>query len=527
MIRAYDVATVRAAEAAVMAGLPDGVLMERAATGLARAVARLLQDVRGGVAGARVALLVGSGNNGGDALWAGAFLARRGARVVAVALSDRVHEAGAAALVRSGGRLFGSGGGSAAAADSTAAAGSAAAVRDADVLLDGVVGIGGAGALRPAAAELVRAAVAGGALVVAVDVPSGVSSDTGAVADAAAVVDADVTVTFGCLKQGLLLAPGRDRAGAVELVDIGLGPALPATQGVRVLEPVDLAALVPEPGTTDHKYTRGVVGVLAGSARYRGAALLAVGSARRGDVGMVRYLDRGDGLATAVVEHYPDVVVHRDDPAADPRVRAWAVGPGMGEGPDDRAAVLAVLRTPGPVVLDADGLRHLAADDGQVRAAVRDRAGVGAVTVVTPHEGEFARLGYRVGTGADEDRLGATRRAAAELSAVVLLKGPGTVVAAPDGTAYVDTFGTSVLGSAGSGDVLTGLLGALLAGAVARGDLAAGDGAGAAHVAAAAAGIHGVAGRLAGAEGRPVTAVDLLDALPAAVAAVRRGVAVP
>jgi hydroxyethylthiazole kinase-like uncharacterized protein yjeF len=289
---------------------------------------------------------------------------------------------------------------------------------------------------------------------------------------------------------------------------------------VRALATADAAALVPAPGYADHKYSRGVVGIAAGSARYPGAALLATGGARRGDVGMVRYLDRGDGLARTVVEHFPDVVVQAD-PAADPRVGAWACGPGLGTSDADRDAVVAVLGTAGPVVLDADALRVVGQEP--VRDLLARRFADGRPTVLTPHEGEFARLGFQVGSGAAEDRLGAARRAAAALGCVLLLKGPGTVVAAPDGTAFVDTAGSAVLGTAGSGDVLSGLLGALLAGLVARGGLASGDLATVARVAAGAAFLHGLAGHLAAAGGRPVAAADLVTALPDAVAAVRRG----
>jgi NAD(P)H-hydrate repair Nnr-like enzyme with NAD(P)H-hydrate dehydratase domain len=141
-------------------------------------------------------------------------------------------------------------------------------------------------------------------------------------------------------------------------------------------------------------------------------------------------------------------------------------------------------------------------------------------TVLTPHEGEFAALGFAIGTGEDEDRLGSARQAASELGAVVVLKGPGTVIASPSGAAYIDTWGTPDLGTAGSGDVLSGLMGALLAGAAARGDVDIDD---AARIAAAAVGVHGLAGRLAAQGGRPVTAPDIIAAIPDAIGLVRRG----
>ena len=507
MIGVHSVAQVRLAEEALMSTVPEGTLMDRASTGLAAMCASLLVDAGPGVSGARVAMLIGSGNNGGDALYAGARLARQGARVDAIMLSDRAHEAGKAALLSAGGRV-------AEASDTLRASD---LLTDADLVLDAIVGIGGSGALRPLAAELVDLAADGGALIVAVDIPSGVDADSGAVADPDAVVDADVTVTFGCLKPGLLLSPGRERAGAVMLVDIGLDAALPPAH-LWVLEDDDIAAAVPEPGPDDYKYSRGVVGIAAGSERYRGAALMCTGSARHGGAGMVHYLDRGDGVAAMVIDHFWDVVTASDAPPRVPRVTAWAVGPGLGLDAAGAGTLDEVLAAPTPVLVDADGLRLLA--QPQAHAALGRRHEGGLPTVLTPHAGEFAALGYACGTGVAEDRLGAAFRAARELHAVVLLKGPGTVVASPTGTAFIDTRGGPELGTAGSGDVLSGLIGSLLAGAAARGPLSDDD---AARIAACGVALHGMAGAIAAAGGRPVTAMDIIEALPHAVADARRG----
>ena len=496
----YEVSAVRATEEAVMAGLPEGTLMARAATGLADTCANLLRDLGMSIAGARVVLLVGSGNNGGDALYAGALLARRGMRVSAMVLGERWHAGGLEALRAAGGSVGADG-------DDLARA---------DLVIDGILGIGGTGALRGEATAAARRARESGGLIVAVDVPSGVDADTGAVADSHAVIDADVTVTLGCPKPGLLLSPGRDRAGAVVVVDIGLEESLPAA-GLHVLDEVDLAAVVPEPSSEDYKYSRGVVGIAAGSPRYRGAAFMATGAARRGNAGMVHVLDRGDGIASALVDEFWDVVIASTAPAAVARTTAWVVGPGLGTDVDALRVLLDVLAVHAPVVVDADALRMLR--EGPAITALSARR---HPTVLTPHEGEFAALGYDIGTGASEDRLGSARRAARDLGAVVLLKGSGTVVASPTGAAYVDAFGTPDLGTAGSGDVLSGLLGALLAGAAARGPV---DDDTAARVAAAAAGLHGIAGRIAAEGGRPVIAPDLITLLPDAIATVRRGLA--
>ena len=216
---AYQVAAVRAAEHALMEIVPEGTLMARAAAGLASICAALLRREPGYVYGARVVVLAGSGDNGGDALYAGARLARRGAAVTAIAAGSRVHPGGTAALREAGGRIFD---------DSEATAGLIAPlITGADLIVDGLLGIGGHGGLRdPFAALAARAEQArqAGATVVAVDLPSGIDADTGAVDGPA--VRADVTVTFGALKPGLLIDPGAGHAGAVELADIGLGPYL-------------------------------------------------------------------------------------------------------------------------------------------------------------------------------------------------------------------------------------------------------------------------------------------------------------
>jgi len=467
----HTVAEVRAAEEALMARLPAGALMARAATGLAVECARLL----GRVYGARVALLVGAGNNGGDGLFAGAQLARRGARVQALLLDpQRAHADGLAALLRAGGRVV--------PADASALAG-------VDLVVDGIVGIGGSGALRPPAAAL--AAAAAELLTVAVDVPSGVDADTGAVPGAA--VRADVTVTFGTLKAGLVVGAGAARAGEVRLVDIGLDATLPAA-GAHVLEAPDVAALLPVPGPADDKYTRGVVGVVAGSAAYPGAGVLATGSAIHGGAGMVRYAGTA---ADAVRAAYPEVVVQEGASPADLRVQAWVVGPGMGTADSSRALLRSVLGTDVPVLVDADGITMLGADP--LRRA--------APTVLTPHDREFARIA----SGPSSDRVGSARAAARDLGAVVLLKGDATVVATPDGAAWINPTGTPWLGTAGSGDVLSGLIGSLLAAGLDAGPAAA-----------VGAYVHGVAGQIAAADGPPSSA-DVLRAVRPALLSLARG----
>jgi len=483
-----------------MALVPDGALMQRAAAGLASVCARLL----GHLYGARVVILAGTGDNGGDALFAGARLAGRGARVAAVTAGSGLHEAGSAAL-RAAGGLVTTGGGP----------DPAAVIAGADLIIDGILGIGGRGGLRePAAtlAGLTAQAAKAGAVVVAADLPSGVDADTGAVAGAA--IRADVTVTFGTLKPGLLVDPGASYAGTVELVDIGLRPHLAASPAVQALQSPDVAALLPRPSAESDKYRRGVLGVLAGSQRYTGAAVLSVGGAIRGGAGMVRLVSAGPA-ADVVRQHWPEAVITVIDPQ-DPagavksagRVQAWVAGPGLGTG-DDAADLLAeVLATPLPVLVDADGLTVLSR-----RKDLLSRPD-GAITLLTPHAGELARLMTGDHATIEANRLDSARGAAAELGATVLLKGSTTVVATPDRDepAFVNPTGTPWLATAGSGDVLSGLAGALLA----QGLLPA------RFAASAAAFLHGLAARLA-ARDAPVGAGDVLAAIPDAIRTVSSG----
>ncbi|MEV5100695.1 NAD(P)H-hydrate dehydratase [Streptomyces massasporeus] len=470
MRTAYSVETVRNAERELMARLPEGALMQRAAAGLAAACADLL----GRVYGSRVVLLVGSGDNGGDALYAGARLARRGAGVTAVLLApERAHAAGLAALRRAGGRVAGVGDGE-------------ALVEGADLVVDGIVGIGGKGGLRPDAVPLAAAAGRSRGAVVAVDLPSGVDADTGEVHGHA--VRADLTVTFGTHKPGLLIDPAREYAGSVRLVDIGL--ELPVEPELEALQHEDVARLLPVPGAESDKYRRGVVGIAAGSARYPGAAVLAVSGALRGGAGAVRYVGpAGD----AVIARFPETLVSDQGPKHAGRVQAWVVGPGAG---DDAATVAEVLAADVPVLIDADGLRLADAE------VVRGRR---APTLMTPHAGEAAALlGVERGE-VEGGRLTAVRELARRYGATVLLKGSTTLVADSGGGAVrVNPTGTGWLATAGSGDVLSGLGGSLLAAGLSTVDAGS-----------VGAYLHGLAGRLA-ADGAPVGAHDVADAVPGA-----------
>ena len=358
------------------------------------------------------------------------------------------------------------------------------------------------------------------------DLPSGVDADTGEVAGSA--IQADVTVTFGTLKPGLLIDPGAGHAGVVELIDIGLGPYLDSPDASAMQAP-DVGTLLPQPGGDSDKYRRGVAGIVAGSERFAGAAALAVGGAIRGGAGMVRLVSASPAVAVVRLL-WPEAVITvtgQDIPAGEDvhaagRVQAWVVGPGMGTDDQARDRLAAVLASDVPVLVDADGLTLLAAHKGLLS---RD-----APTLLTPHAGELGRLLGVDPADVESRRLEHARKAAASLGATVLLKGSTTVIATPDGRSAasqdgdgartgpartgaaqdgagqddlppvrVNSTGTSWLATAGTGDVLSGLAGSLLAQGLEVGEAAA-----------AAAYLHGLAARLAaaGAGARPAPAVE-------------------
>jgi hydroxyethylthiazole kinase-like uncharacterized protein yjeF len=420
----YSVDAIREAEAPLLASLPDGALMKRAAFGLATKIIGELTARTGEVAGRRVCAVVGAGDNGGDALWAATFLRRRGVAADAILLNpERAHRKGLAAFRKAGGRIVEN------------------VLTATDLVIDGVVGISGSGPLRPAAAEVFAALKeAGDVPVVAVDIPSGIDVATGAITGPA--VHAALTVTFGGLKPVHALAD----CGDVELIDIGL--SLPGTD-VLGFEADDVAARWPVPGPHDDKYTQGVTGVMAGSSTYPGAAVLCTGAAVAATSGMVRY---AGSAHSEVLTHWPEVIAS-PTPASAGRVQAWVVGPGLGTDDTGATALWFALDTDLPVLVDADGLTILAAHPDLV---VNRKA----PTLLTPHAGEFARL---AGAPPGDDRVGATRKLADALGATVLLKGNVTVIADPDGSVYLNPAGQSWAATAGSGDVLSGIIGALLA----------------------------------------------------------------
>jgi NAD(P)H-hydrate epimerase len=382
----------------------------------------------------------------------------------------------------------------------------------ADVAIDGIFGTGFHGVPEGAWAEAISALNASDVPVVAVDIPSGVNGDTGAVEGDA--VWAAITVTFGALKPGVVLLPGAERAGVVEVAEIGFPPDL-VRSDLRMVEEADVAGLLPSRPVETHKRASGTVLVIGGSRVFTGAVCLAAEAAYRAGAGLV---------AVAVPEGIlPVVQAHLTEPTYIPlpqtadgtiahaagavltehleRAHAVALGPGVTTNDQTASFVRTLARTcPVPFVLDADGLNAFAGRAGEL-AERRSEA------ILTPHAGEFARLAGSTARDVEADRVGAVRKLAAEVQATVLLKGSRTLIGTPDGEVRINPTGGPVLATGGTGDVLTGAIAGLLARGLRPLDAAT-----------AAAWVHGVAGTLAGIEhGEGTTAGDVLAHLASAI----------
>jgi ADP-dependent NAD(P)H-hydrate dehydratase / NAD(P)H-hydrate epimerase len=458
----------------IASGTPVEVLMERAG----RAVAWEVRRVAHGAYGRRVVVVCGKGNNGGDGFVAARTLTGWGMKVETFALADGVHH----------GRF-----------DRALAA--------ADVCVDAMFGTGFQGALADDAALVARRLEGWPGPTVAIDVPSGVDGLTGAVRGP--TVHAHSTVTFAARKPGLVFEPGRSHAGRIVVVDIGIDVGDPAAW---LPDASEVGRWITPRPPDAHKWLSGVM-VVGGSAGMTGAPMFVGHAAMRAGAGIVwcglpgeeaAHAASGTEVITRPLPASPDGLLA--SAAADTvlasigRFRALALGPGLGSGPTVRLAVCALVAAARvPMVLDADGLNALAGDV----APLRSRHTLGAATVLTPHEGEYERL---MGAPVGGDRIAAARALAERSGAVVVLKGPGTVIAEPGTTGRVvlNPTGDAGLATAGSGDVLTGVV----AGFLARGmdPFAA---------AAAAAFVHGRAADRLGESGGPgFVAGDLIQEIP-------------
>ncbi|WP_120003646.1 NAD(P)H-hydrate dehydratase [Nesterenkonia muleiensis] len=451
LVPVYTGDQIRAAEKPLLDSGHGPALMRRAAYGLAQQIAGVL---KGAVYGAQITGLIGSGNNGGDGLYALAFLARRGAAARAVLVRQNVHHEALEAFRAAGGQ----------AADAVPAG--------TQVLIDAVLGTGFRGEFStpeiPGLAGALNThhdAAAPPPVVVACDLPSGVNADTGAAGQG--VIRADHTVTFGGLKQGLLAGRGGLLSGQLHSVDIGLGEHLPRT-------PVHWAAGPAQPtGPTaaDHKYSRGVVHVVAGSQAYPGAAQLTAGAVLSTGAGMVT-LQAPVSVREQVIAVHPEVV-GVSGPASSgavSRASCVVVGPGIGEDPErleEAEGVLErALETGTACVLDASGL-------GLIRGQLRRGGGLNKNVLITPHLGEARQLAAVMrdrllssmleSASPKADPVEVARRMAGRLDCTVLLKGASTVIASPQGEVVLHRAQAPGLATAGTGDVLSGILGALAA----------------------------------------------------------------
>lgn len=508
MIRGYSAEAVRAAEAPLLdAGEP---LMLRAAHALAGHVhdllaapgtaARSTADEHG-----TVLVLAGAGANGGDGLHAAAMLRRAGIDAHALLTADTCHAEGAESLRRAGGILH-------SLTELTARPGHALEelLDGADLVLDAILGIGG----RPEVPDHLRPLLdhlrAAGTPVIAVDLPSFLDATTGDAAEHA--LPARATATFGAVKAGLLLPGGSHLTGELHLVDLGLEPHLPTRPLVERLEDEDVRRLWPRAGRDDSKYTRGVVAIAAGSTRYPGAAVLACSGAGRAGAGMVRCL-APDPVLDLVLRARPEVLGH-PVPAGGVdleevgRTQALVVGPGL-SGDDARARTcIDAVREDGPGphrgVIDAGGLDALTTSDRFC-----------ADVVLTPHRGEAQRLARRLDLDPELSAAPLARALADATGATVLMKGAVSVIAPPEPEAplLAQDDATGYLATAGTGDVLAGILGTLLAAGLPGPEAAA-----------LASLLHGRAGRAASHGGLvPLVALDVADRLPEVLATILTG----
>jgi hydroxyethylthiazole kinase-like uncharacterized protein yjeF len=448
-----SVAEMAAADAAtIAAGTPGIALMEKAGRAVADAVTRRARP------GQRVLVLCGPGNNGGDGFIAARLLAERGCHVMLALAGERVTLKGDAAQ----------------AAESWAgpieAIGAADPARH-DLIVDALFGAGLSRPISGELAALIERVNAAGRPVVAVDVPSGVHGDTGVATGP--VIQAAETVTFFRLKPGHLLHPGRALCGVVTLADIGISPEVVFAPGKIAPSAFRNApglwrAHLPNHAAGVHKYGRGAVAVAAGGLSGVGAPRLGARAALRIGAGLATIICRPEALATHAARG-PDALIQiaAADAAAFEaalavrKVDALLIGPALGLDAEARSWVATALRGVLPCVFDADALTHIGAHRSAFLAQLRRRAGS---AVLTPHEGEFKRMFDEVaGFEPERGKLERARYAARLSGSVLVLKGPDTVIAAPDGRAAINDTGSPALATAGSGDVLGGIVAGLLA----------------------------------------------------------------
>ncbi|NDW03356.1 NAD(P)H-hydrate dehydratase [Jiella pacifica] len=438
----------------IAAGTAGIVLMDRAAAAVAAAAMERFAAAR------RIALLAGPGNNGGDAYAAAGNLLRAGRHVQLFHLVSPEKLSGDAAIA-------------AAAYHGPASVLSGFRPEGFDLVVDGLFGAGLSRPLDGDVAEVVARLKAAATPVLAVDLPSGISGETGAVLGAA--IEADATITFFRKKPGHLLEPGRSHCGEVVVADIGISAEVLGEIGPRAFEnrPALWRERLVLPIEAGHKYDRGHAVVFSGGASQTGAARLAATAALRAGAGLVTVFSPASAIMvnaahlTAVMLKRCDDAAELDERLGDERLNAFVLGPGFGLGESARAYAKAVLAAGRRLVLDADGITAYQDDPGALFEMAGDAAmapeDAEPTLVLTPHAGEFKRLFPDLSAAEGLSKLDRARQAAARSNAIVVLKGRDTVIAAPDGRAAINPSGTPWLATAGTGDVLTGIIAAQLA----------------------------------------------------------------
>lgn len=496
--------------------LPGVVLMENAGSAVAREVDRLLV----GLGDKKICVFAGLGNNGGDGFVAARYLVNGGAKVKVFLVGERASIKGDAQIHANVLSHMG--------VDIMEVTGERdwdkvrIAVTFSDCLIDALVGTGFHGEMSEALALIVDVINRSGKKVVAVDIPSGVNADNGQIQGIA--IKAHLTVTFGLPKPGLLLYPGAYQAGEV-LAD-GIGIPLPLLTTAPVQQMTITAGLVrrllPKRRPDSHKGLNGHVGVIAGSHGYTGAAVLCATGALRSGSGLVT-LAVANSLRGIMEAKTTEVMTRtlpelaggaiglKSVPYVEELANHWdviALGPGMGRHSETQAAIREIIRNAEkPLVIDADGINALAGHMDVIHQA-------DAMVILTPHPGEMGQLTGLSALQVNQDRIGIARRTAHQWGSIIVLKGAPTVVAFPDGDVYINTTGNAGMATGGTGDVLTGVIAALIAQGLSSHD-------------AALTGvyIHGLAGDIVAQAGLVgLIAGDLLQALPAAVAGLQSGV---
>lgn len=483
-------------------GIPEAVLMENAGREAVRLFSEYVEWD-----GAETVVVCGTGNNGGDGFVAARYAAMKGAAVIVLVIGNQTHMSDASKLYMHAAKEMGI-----AVMTIQSAEEAKPFLDDADCIIDALIGIGLSEGkqVEGEKAALIRLMNESSAVILSLDVPSGLIADTGKAAGT--VVNADFTVTMGSIKRGLMLYPGSEYAGTLLYTDIGIPDEAREEFSVLLAEKNDVRSLLPMRNRVAHKGTSGHVCIAAGSLGMEGAALLAARGALLSGAGKVSLLTPSKAAA-AMAGRIPEVMVSSAGEGetftkamADcvlekaQQVSVLAIGPGIGRDKETGTIVEEILNHAScPIVLDADGL-YFAAEN---KIALKD---IAAPMVLTPHVGEFARLTGLSAKDIEEHRIDYARAYARENNVVLVLKGAPTVTALPDGRAFVNTTGNPSMASGGMGDTLTGMIASLIAQGMDMGS-------------AAFCGVylHGLAGDLAAESGMiGITASDLASHVPAA-----------